>query len=210
MNQAPILDTERLILRGFQRNDFEAIYSIGADPEITRFMGGPVTSRTAAWEKFLRGPAMWPMIGYGMWIVERRSDRAVLGQIGFADFMREMDPPLADVPEMAWVLGGGVLGGGVLGGGVLGGGVLGGGVLGGGKPDGADLGQGYGSEALAAVLAWGDAHLGQTKFQCIIAPENVPSLRLAARFGFAELRRAAYKDGEIVVFERTMGEPLGK
>jgi RimJ/RimL family protein N-acetyltransferase len=176
MNEAPVLQTERLILRGFRRDDFEAIYRIGADAQITRFMGGPVISRTAAWEKFLRGPAMWPMIGYGMWIVQRRSDGSVLGQIGFADFMREMDPPLADAPEMAWVLGGG--------------------------PNNEVLGKGYGSEALAAVLAWGDANLGETKYQSIIDPENVPSLRLAARFGFVEIRRTDYKDSEIIVFER--------
>ncbi len=179
MIEAPTLHTDRLILRGYQREDFEAIYTIGADADITRLMGGPIVSRSAAWEKFLRGPAMWPMLGYGMWIVERASDGAVLGQIGYADFMREMDPPLADVPEMAWVLGGGGAG--------------------------ASLGQGYGSEALAAVLAWGDAHLDAAKFQCIIAPENTPSLRLAARFGFMEIRRAALKDEQVVVFERALG-----
>jgi RimJ/RimL family protein N-acetyltransferase len=183
MIEAPTLTTARLILRGYRRADFDAIYAIGADAEITRLMGGPIVSRSAAWEKFLRGPAMWPMLGYGMWIVERASDGAVLGQIGYADFMREMDPPLADVPEMAWVLGGG-------------------------GPDGdgtITLGQGYGSEALAAVLAWGDAHLGAPKYQCIIAPANTPSLRLAARFGFVEIRRAALNDEAVVVFERTVG-----
>lgn len=178
MIEAPTLTTARLILRGYWREDFDAIYAIGADAEITRLMGGPIVSRSAAWEKFLRGPAMWPMLGYGMWIVERASDGAVLGQIGYADFMRDMDPPLADVPEMAWVLGGG---------------------------GATSLGKGYGSEALAAVLAWGDAHLGAAKYQCIIAPENTLSLRLATRFGFAEIRRAALKDEAVVVFERTAG-----
>ena len=185
MTTAPTLHTERLILRGYQRDDFEAIYRIGADAEATRFIGGPIVSRSKAWEKFLRGPAMWPMIGYGMWIVQRRSDGAVLGQIGYADFMREMDPPLADVPEMAWVLGGGGKGG-------------------------AGLGQGYGSEALAAALAWGDANLSASKFQCIIALDNVPSLRLAARNGFAELRRTIYENGETVVLERLPPTSLSK
>jgi RimJ/RimL family protein N-acetyltransferase len=183
VTEVPLLRTERLILRGFRREDFEAIYRIGADAEITRFMGGVIVSRSAAWEKFLRGPAMWALFGYGMWIVERISDNAVLGQIGFADFMREMEPPLADVPEMAWVMGGG-------------------------GPDGGGLRQGYGSEALAAVLAWGDGHLGAgkyPKFQCIIAPDNTPSLRMAAKFGFVEIRRAAFKDGAVTVFERVIG-----
>jgi RimJ/RimL family protein N-acetyltransferase len=174
MKEAPILHTERLILRGYRRDDFDAIYHIGADPDVTRYMGGAIISRSTAWEKFLRGPAMWPMLDYGMWIIERRSDGAVLGQIGYADFMREMDPPLADAPEMAWVLGGEA------------------------------LGQGYGSEALAAVLEWGDAYLHAAKYQCIIAPENEPSLRLAKKFGFVEQRRTEYKDGIVLVFERVL------
>jgi RimJ/RimL family protein N-acetyltransferase len=179
VKEAPTLETERLILRQFKGADFEATYQNGIDPETARFVGGPVISRTAAWEKFLRGPAMWLILGYGMWIVERRSDGAVLGQIGFADFMREMEPPLADVPEMAWMLGPQARG-----------------------PDG--QGMGYGSEALAAVLAWGDANLGEefSKFQCIISPENEPSLRLAQKHGFVEQRRADYKDDVVVVFER--------
>lgn len=179
MKEAPTLATERLILRGFQRGDFEAIYRNGVDPETALYVGGPVVSRTTAWEKFLRGPAMWLILGYGMWIVERRSDGVVLGQIGFADFMREMEPPLADVPEMAWMLGP--------------------------QARGADgRGMGYGSEALAAVLTWGDAHLGAkfAKFQCIISPENEPSVRLARKCGFTEIRRTDYKDGLVVVFER--------
>ena len=183
MNEAPILQTARLTLRGFRRDDFEAIYAIGANADITRYMGGPIVNRSAAWEKFLRGPAMWPMLGFGMWILERRSDGAVLGQIGYADFMRDMNPPLADVPEMAWVLGGVLLGGGGA---------------------ATTLGQGYGTEALAAVLAWGDAHLDAAKSQCIIAPENTPSLRLALKFGFSEIRRAALKDETVVVFERAV------
>lgn len=185
MKTAPLLHCDRLILRPFRRDDFDAIYAIGADVGITRYMGGAVVSRSAAWEKFLRGPAMWLMLGYGMWIAERRSDSAVLGQIGFADFMRDMDPPLADMPEMAWVLGGGGAE--------------------------ASLGQGYGSEALAAVLAWGDAHLGPLfpKFQCIIAPENTPSLRLAQKFGFTEVRRTDYKDGVVIVLERRVIQANG-
>jgi RimJ/RimL family protein N-acetyltransferase len=177
MKEAPTLETERLILRGFRREDFDAIYANGADPDITRYMGGPITSRTAAWEKFLRGPAMWPMIGYGMWIAERRSDGAVLGQIGFADFMREMDPPLADIPEMAWMLGKQA-------------------------QDVHGRGLGYGSEALAAVLVWGDAHLAASKFQCIISPNNEPSLRLAKSSGFKKIRIGSYKGEATVILER--------
>lgn len=164
-------------MRAFERSDFDAYYNISADPKVTQFMGGPIESRSRAWEKFMRAPAMWVLLGYGMWIVERRADNAVIGQIGFADFMRDMTPPLGPVPEMAWMLAQTARG-----------------------PAGRGLG--YGSEALGAVLDWGDNHLSFGRYQCIIAPDNVPSIGLAHKFGFTEVRRADYNDDEIIVFER--------
>lgn len=167
------------MLRGFERADFDALYAISADPLITQYMGGPIESRSRSWEKFLRGPAMWVLLGYGMWIVQRRDDGVILGQIGYADFMREMDPPLKPIPEMAWMLGQASRG-----------------------PDGRGLG--YGSEALAAVLGWGDVNLGFDRYQCIISPDNLPSIALAHKFGFTEIRRAEYADDMVIVMERAV------
>jgi RimJ/RimL family protein N-acetyltransferase len=175
--QAPRLKTERLILRAHDHADFDSIFAIGAEAETTRYLGGPITSQAAAWEKFLRGPAFWSLLGYGMWIAERRDDSKVLGQIGFGNFMRDIDPPLADLPEMAWMLGKNTR-----------------------SPNG--RGMGYGSEALSAVLAWGDAHLRANRFQCIISPENEPSMKLALRHGFVEIHRTEYKDAITAVLER--------
>ncbi len=175
--EAPTLKTERLILRAYQRADFEAIYAISADPKITQYMGGPIESRTIAWEKFLRGPAMWQLLGYGMWIVQRRVDGAVLGQVGYADFMRDIHPPLKNVPEMAWMLGRDARG-----------------------HEGRGLG--YGSEALLAVLAWGEEYLDYNRYQCIISHKNLPSIALAQKFDFQETGRTDYKDDKVIIFER--------
>ena len=61
-------------------------------------------------------------------------------------------------------------------------------------------GRGYGSEALAAVLAWADARMPATT--CMIHPENAPSLRLAAKFGYREQGRTLYKAQTTVVLRR--------
>jgi len=45
-------------------------------------------------------------------------------------------------------------------------------------------GQGYASEALGAVLAWGFAHLGVARFEARVAPDNPASERVLARLGF--------------------------
>jgi RimJ/RimL family protein N-acetyltransferase len=167
----PILETERLILRGYKRSDFDSYHAQMRDPLVMHHLGGPIESRAIAWEKFLRGPGFWSLLGFGLWCMECKADGAHVGQIGFGDFQRDMDPPLPDLPEMAWLLGS------------------------------AYFGQGYASEALDAVLKWGDYALAQT-FQCIISPENTASLKLAARHGFCEVRLTPYKGEPIVVLER--------
>lgn len=62
-------------------------------------------------------------------------------------------------------------------------------------------GRGYAGEALAAVLAWADGHR-LTATCCIIAPDNAPSLRLAARAGYAEAARTTYKGEPTIVLRR--------
>ncbi|MEH3158932.1 MAG: GNAT family N-acetyltransferase [Sphingomonas taxi] len=62
-------------------------------------------------------------------------------------------------------------------------------------------GRGYAQEALVAVLDWaGGAGIARTT--CIIDPDNAPSLKLAAKLGYAVVREAAYKDRPILVLER--------
>ncbi len=43
------LETERLLLRGFQESDLEEYARICADPEVMRFLGGNPFSREDAW-----------------------------------------------------------------------------------------------------------------------------------------------------------------
>lgn len=50
----PILETERLILRGFRQDDFEAMAQFYAHP-ISAFYGGPC-GRDDAWRKFAAYP----------------------------------------------------------------------------------------------------------------------------------------------------------
>jgi RimJ/RimL family protein N-acetyltransferase len=61
-------------------------------------------------------------------------------------------------------------------------------------------GQGYGSEALAAVLEWADARMPATL--CTIHPENRPSLRLAAKYGYKEALRTVYRGQATVLLRR--------
>ena len=172
MLNVPVLETERLRLRGQTLADFEASAALWADPIVTRFISGRPSTREEAWGRFQRHAGHWALKGYGMWVVEDGANGDYLGEIGLADFRRDIDPPLADAPEFGWVL----------------------------SPTA--RGKGVASEALAAAIQWAEGHFGPTLMVCIIAPENTASLRVAHKAGFRETRRAVYHESEIVVLER--------
>jgi RimJ/RimL family protein N-acetyltransferase len=169
---APRIETERLILREFRREDFDTFCAMLSDPEVTRHMGGAMPDRGPAWEKFARVPGFWVLLGYGLWMVEEKASGRIAGHLGFGQFERPIDPPLPNIPEGAWVF------------------------------NSWSHGKGYASEALDAAFAWAEANLPNRGYCCIIDPGNLPSLALAKKFGFAEVRRAQLKGDETVVLER--------
>ncbi len=68
-------------------------------------------------------------------------------------------------------------------------------------------GEGFAHEALQAALAWADAHLSATRTVCMISPENLASLKLAARVGYRSYATTTYKDHPVQLFERPRRAP---
>ena len=72
-------------------------------------------------------------------------------------------------------------------------------------------GQGYASEAVAAILAWGDQRFERST--CVISPENAPSIALARRHGYRDLgvapAPADWTGPEYLAFERRRPPRLG-
>lgn len=97
----PILKTERLILRGFEADDFQAVADMWADEDVVRFIGFSRTPQDA-WFASFRVRGMWPVLGYGYWIVTDRETGAFLGETGFADFKRGITPSISTRPEAGW------------------------------------------------------------------------------------------------------------
>jgi RimJ/RimL family protein N-acetyltransferase len=64
-------------------------------------------------------------------------------------------------------------------------------------------GKGYGTEAVRAIVAWGDRHFGQVRTVCLIHPDNPASIRLAQKYGYREYASSTYRDKEVLLFERT-------
>jgi RimJ/RimL family protein N-acetyltransferase len=168
----PVLETERLILRGHAPPDFPAYAEMWADPDVTRFIGGAPLTEEEAWGKFLRTLGMWAAMDFGFWSVVEKSSGRRVGETGFLEGKRDISPSLKGIPEVGWAF-----------------------VT-------AAHGKGYATEAVRSTLAWGDGHFGKVRMACIIAPENTASRRVAEKTGFREGHRTIYKGEPTVMLFR--------
>ena len=79
--EVPRLQTERLLLREWREDDLDAYAETYADPEVMRFLGGPV-ARDQVWRHIALLIGHWELRGYGQWVLERREDGRFAGRAG--------------------------------------------------------------------------------------------------------------------------------
>jgi RimJ/RimL family protein N-acetyltransferase len=168
----PVIETARLRLRAHRAEDHAACLGIWSDPEVTRYIGGRPFTAEEVWKRLLQYVGLWSLLGYGYWAVEEKATGRYIGDIGFADFRREMEPSLHGMLEFGWVL----------------------------APHA--HGKGYASEAVAAAVAWGEQHFPALRAVCIISPENLPSTRVAEKAGFRRWQHTTYHGSPTIVFSR--------
>jgi len=168
----PVLTTPRLSMRGPRLQDLQSSSVMWGDPAVTRYIGGRPFTREECWSRLLRYVGHWALMGFGYWVVEEKATGRFVGEVGFSDFRRDIDPSLDGMPESGWVL----------------------------APW--SYGRGYATEALEAALAWGAGQFGTRDNVCIIDPDNLASIRVAEKCGFERWVETRYKDEPIVVFRR--------
>jgi RimJ/RimL family protein N-acetyltransferase len=115
----------------------------------------------------------WALLGFGYWAVEEKSSARYIGEIGFADFRRDLYPAIQEMPELGWVLAAHA------------------------------HGKGYATEGLRAIVAWGDRQFGSLSTACIIRPGNHRSFRVADKLGYGVIRDAAAADAADVILVRS-------
>jgi RimJ/RimL family protein N-acetyltransferase len=71
--QVPVLETERLKLRGHRLDDFAPCAAMWADPLVTRHIGGIPLSAEESWTRLLRYVGHWALLGFGYWVVEEKA-----------------------------------------------------------------------------------------------------------------------------------------
>jgi RimJ/RimL family protein N-acetyltransferase len=168
----PMLETERLRLRGHRLEDFSHSAAMWADPSVTQHIGGRPLTEEESWARFLRYAGHWSVMGFGYWVVEEKASGDFVGEVGFADYKRDIEPSLKGVPEIGWVLASHA------------------------------HGKGFATEAVRRAVEWGDVHFGLARTACIIAPENLQSVRVAEKCGYSEFKRGSYKGQPALMFER--------
>lgn len=90
--------TDRLQLRIFRIEDFEAHARICADPEVMRYIHAGPLSPVGAWWQIARYLGHWQLRGYGMWAVIERDTNRLIGHLGF------LDPEGGEGFELGWAL----------------------------------------------------------------------------------------------------------
>ncbi len=168
----PRVETERLVLRGHRVEDFAECSAMWGDAEVTRFIGGKPFPKDEVWTKLLRYVGHWALLGYGFWVLEDKATGRFVGEVGFADFKRDLQPSLEGAPEIGWAL----------------------------VPSA--QGRGLATEAVLGALGWGATHLPSRRTVCLITPENRASLRVAEKCGYAEYARTTFKGQPTLLLER--------
>jgi len=97
------IETDRLVLRPPELGDLDDTAGLWADPEVVRFISGKPSTREESWARLHRNIGFWTAHGYGPLIVREKATGRLVGEIGLANFGREIDPPVGPL-EAGWVL----------------------------------------------------------------------------------------------------------
>lgn len=96
MIQIPVLETDRLILRGIEARDVEAIIAFLMSDR-AEFIGRK-KSRSEAWRSVATLIGHWTLNGFGQWAVADKQDDRILGVVG------PWCPDGWPEPELGWTL----------------------------------------------------------------------------------------------------------
>lgn len=166
---APVIETERLRLRPHQLSDVPECGAMWADPEIARYTIGDPSPPPRTWLRILGYRGHWTLLGFGYWAIEEKASGRYIGEMGFADFRRDLYPAIEAMPEAGWVLAAHA------------------------------HGRGYATEGLRAVVAWGDRHFGSLSTACIIRRANHRSFRIADKLGYRAIQPTAADASDVIL-----------
>jgi RimJ/RimL family protein N-acetyltransferase len=159
-------------MRSHRIDDFDAMVAMWRDDIVTRYILGRPSTATETWSRLLRYIGHWQALGFGYWAIEDRETGRFIGEVGFADYKREIEPPLGEAPEAGWVLAREF------------------------------HGKGIATEVMTAALDWADRTFLHPETVCIFDPEHQGSMRVAAKLGYRPSHLATFMDKPTQVMTR--------
>jgi len=166
------LRSPRVMMRPHGLQDLRDLSEMWAIPQVVEHISGAPLSSEEVWAKLMFHIGHWQALGFGYWAVLDATTGHYLGMVGFAVRPRNTEPTLPDSVEAGWVL----------------------------HPKVQSKGIAF--EAMQLAYAWADEHQNWDKTHCLISPENLASLKLAARLGFQPFQEVRYRGGPSMVLER--------
>ena len=168
----PVIETQRLQLRAHRIGDLPACTAMWSDPNVTKYITGRPSTPQQTWLRLLAYLGHWDLLHFGYWAIEEKSSGAFIGEVGFADFKRDIPAAMQEVPELGFALVSSV------------------------------HGNGYATESVRGALRWADAQLPSTRTVCLTDPENAASVRVAEKCGYALFDRGTYNDRPVLFLSR--------
>ena len=168
----PIIETQRLRLRGHAYDDLGDCVAMWSDAVVTRYIGGKPSTQAQTWARLQAYVGHWNLLGYGYWVIETRDARHFAGEVGLADFKRDVAASMQGDPELGFAL----------------------------AP--AFHGKGIATESVRAVLSWADENLPSGRTVCLIDPKNVASRRVVEKCGYRTFEAGTYNDKPALFLER--------
>jgi RimJ/RimL family protein N-acetyltransferase len=170
---APEILTERTRMRAHRVEDFAAMTAMWAEEAVVRFILGRPSAPSETWSRLLRYMGHWQALGFGYWAVEDRETGEYLGDTGFADYQREISPPLGNVPEAGWAL------------------------------VSSAHGKGLATEIVKAAHDWADRNFLGEHTVAIFDPTHEGSVRVAEKCGYVRSHDAIFLEKPTLVMQRT-------
>ena len=175
-SEIPVIETQRLRLRAHRYDDLPGCVAMWSDPSVTQYIGGRASTEQQTWARLLAYLGHWALLGFGYWAIEERITGQYVGEVGFADFKRDVARPMKGKPELGFALSSRV------------------------------HGRGYATEAVRAALAWADAALQYPSTVCLVNEQNLVSLRVVEKCGYAPFDRGVLNEQPVLFLSRSRHE----
>lgn len=173
-NSIPIVETPRLRLRGHRTDDLAACVAMWTDPIVTRYISGRASTEQQTWARLLAYLGHWDLMGFGYWAIEEKRTGDFVGEVGFADFKRDIAQSMQGDPELGFAVVPRV------------------------------HGRGYATEAVRGALSWADANIARARSVCLVNPQNLASRRVAEKCGYEVFEESLHNGQGVLFLARTM------